>query len=331
MTNAAHPSPAPTTRWQRWRRRTRRVAGVSLIFAAGWFAPWVLASCVGFRAPDDQSWRDVVLPEPTAQPIERRDLVFHEPAGFSPLKLDVFLPPELVPRPLPVVIGFFGGGFATGHRGMWHGFARDLARLGYAVVTPDYRLYSTAVWPACVDDAKAAVAWVHAHADQHGLDVSRIAAMGRSSGGYLAMMLATTAAPDSDPQKPQPMVHVAIAEASPTDLDPVLWDGSMQGGFLKGFFGDHPLDAISPAHRVTTWTAPILMFHGCTDGTVPFTQSYIMRLAMQHAGRPTRLVSLPGVGHDPLNLNWEQGKHEVYAWLQREFTAAPAAASPAAD
>ncbi|MGE0431837.1 MAG: alpha/beta hydrolase [Planctomycetota bacterium] len=254
------------------------------------------------------------MPEPVGEPIEHRAIVYHSPEGYQPLALDVFLPPESVPRPVPVLLGFHGGAFHSGNRGQYHGFARELARRGYAMVTPSYRLYGTALWPACVDDAVAAVGWVREHADEYGFDPARVGAMGRSAGAYLALMLATTQGADG-----KPLVRAAISEAGPTDLTPELWDGTMQGAFLAGFFGQHPREETSPAWRVADWPPPLLVFHGCQDTTVPFTQSYVLDIRMKSAGREMRLVPMPGTGHDPLSRNTAQGMREVFAFLDEHM------------
>ena len=44
----------------------------------------------------------------------------------------------------------------------------------------DYRLSGEAVWPAQLHDAKAAVRWLRARADELGIDPDRIAAWGES-------------------------------------------------------------------------------------------------------------------------------------------------------
>ena len=57
----------------------------------------------------------------------------------------------------------------------------------------NYRLSGEAKFPAPVQDAKAAVRWIRANAQRHHFDPNRIAAWGSSAGGYLAMMLGTSA------------------------------------------------------------------------------------------------------------------------------------------
>jgi acetyl esterase len=93
--------------------------------------------------------------------------------------------------PLPVMLYLHGGGFTIGDLETHDSLCRQLAlRSGAAVLALDYRLAPEHRFPAAVDDAWAALAWLHEHAASLGLDGSRLAVGGDSAGGTLA---ATTA------------------------------------------------------------------------------------------------------------------------------------------
>lgn len=70
--------------------------------------------------------------------------------------------------------------------------ALQLAARGYVAATVEYRLSPEALYPAAVLDLKAAVRWLRAHATAYGVDTSRIAVYGCSSGGHLASLLGMT-------------------------------------------------------------------------------------------------------------------------------------------
>lgn len=109
--------------------------------------------------------------------------------GTLTLHLDLYLP-ENAPGPLPVVVWIHGGAWAEGtrHR-LWIPW---LPQHGYALASIDYRLSAQAPFPAQLQDCKAAVRWLRAHAAEYGLDPARFAAAGDSAGGHLAAMLGTT-------------------------------------------------------------------------------------------------------------------------------------------
>ena len=78
---------------------------------------------------------------------------------------------------VPVVVFLHGGGWRLGSR---HSPAPPtradpepfelVAQAGIAVASVDYRLSGEAVWPAQLHDAKAAVRWLRARADELGVD-----------------------------------------------------------------------------------------------------------------------------------------------------------------
>jgi acetyl esterase/lipase len=115
-------------------------------------------------------------------------------AGISPAqKLDIYLPDE-GEGPFPVILSIHGGAFMGCDKSdaqvlpMLEGLKR-----GYAVVAVNYRLSWEAIFPALVQDVKAAVRWIRANATKYYFDSHRIAAWGGSAGGYLSSMLGTSA------------------------------------------------------------------------------------------------------------------------------------------
>ncbi|HEX2682262.1 MAG TPA: alpha/beta hydrolase fold domain-containing protein, partial [Candidatus Dormibacteraeota bacterium] len=74
----------------------------------------------------------------------------------------------------PVVVLLHGGGWRFGTPFMCVRYAADLAALGYVTVCPQYRFSTDAIWPAQLEDARAAVAWVRANASRLGCDPERM-------------------------------------------------------------------------------------------------------------------------------------------------------------
>lgn len=117
------------------------------------------------------------------------------------LLLDLYLPP---PRPTdgagrPTLVLVHGGGFAAGSRS-WHTEdAIAYARQGFVVANIDYRVdpaasdsasAQRAAGFAALDDGMEAIRWLRARADSLGIDLDRIAALGASAGGEIALGLA---------------------------------------------------------------------------------------------------------------------------------------------
>lgn len=100
----------------------------------------------------------------------------------------------LVPRtsaPKPAVVYFPGGGFTSADFEKFIEMRYALARAGFVVAAAEYRVVPTK-FPALVEDGKAAVRFLRAHAAEYGIDPERIGVLGDSAGGYLVQMLGAT-------------------------------------------------------------------------------------------------------------------------------------------
>jgi acetyl esterase/lipase len=104
-------------------------------------------------------------------------------------KLDIYAPRgEATNR--PVLVFFYGGNWDSGDRHDYGFAGRAFAELGHVAVLPDYTHTHERPWPAFMEDAGAALAWVADHIAEHGGDPARIIVAGHSAGAYIAAMLA---------------------------------------------------------------------------------------------------------------------------------------------
>jgi acetyl esterase/lipase/SAM-dependent methyltransferase len=121
-----------------------------------------------------------------------REVIYATPPGFRPLALDLYLPDA--PHP-PVVLFAHGGGWRAGSRAVFvphvsvaDSFERIVAA-GFAVASVDYRLSGEALYPAQVDDVRAALAWVRSSGERYGFDGSRVVLWGESAGATLVALV----------------------------------------------------------------------------------------------------------------------------------------------
>jgi acetyl esterase/lipase len=213
-----------------------------------------------------------------------------------------WVPPGLTGR-LPTVVLVHGGFWRDGYdRTLEDGVAADLVGRGLLVCSLDYRP-SSAPWPTTLTDAAAAYdrLTTGSHADR--VDAARVAVVGHSAGGHLALWLAArhrlpAGAPGASPRGPRPRLAVgqapcaALAEGARNDLG---------GGAVLALLGggpDHLPDRYAvadPAALVPTGV-PTVCIHGTADDVVPLSQSEAYVAAATAVGGDARLVRVPG-GH----------------------------------
>ncbi|WP_242904967.1 alpha/beta hydrolase [Actinomadura terrae] len=128
-----------------------------------------------------------------------------DPARFAPvegvedvvvsgLRLKVVRPVLDAPGPVPTVLYFHPGGFVMGSTHLTQDVARRLAHdLGAVVVSVGYRLAPEHPFPGAVEDATAALRWVHGSIGDLGGDPARVGLAGESSGANLAAVTALRA------------------------------------------------------------------------------------------------------------------------------------------
>ena len=239
-----------------------------------------------------------------------RDLVYKTVNGAA-LTLDLYCP-EKVSGPAPVIVWIHGGAWRRGGKRKCPAVA--LVPDGYAVASIDYRLSSTAPFPAQIEDCKAAVRWLRANAAKYNLDADRIGVWGMSAGGHLAALLGTSGGvPElegsGDNMQYSSRVQAVCAVAGPTNLPDLTNVGPKRMSAIEGLLGG-PLEkdkakaiAASPIHYVSKDDPPFLIVHGEGDRVVPVEQSQRLYEELRKAGVNATLKILPHVGHQAVLMD----------------------------
>ena len=298
----------------------RAGAPKSSLVAAGLCAATVAVSLM----PVAQAWKDasaegvsLSLPGYFAGPAFAADrspeTVTYARPGGEELKADVWRPSgggsageADAAKGHPAVIVVHGGGWRSGERGDFPRWNAWLASKGYVVFDIDYRLSPPPSWRDAPADVRCAVGWVKENAARYGVDPERVALMGRSAGGHLALLTAYTQGSAPTPGCDARNLHdtgvaAAVAFYPPTDLARLSSLGYLGG--MDRFIGGTQ-DAIperyrllSPVLRVDPRAPPTFLAHGGDDQIVPPGQSELLADRLREAGVPHRLVELPWANH----------------------------------
>ena len=117
-----------------------------------------------------------------------RDLEYARPDGVS-LKLDVNVPEGAGPFPIAILV--HGGGFTNvNQRQFVTPLFAPLTEAKFTWFSINYRMAPQNFWPACFEDTQTAIRWVKAHCAEYKGDPNRIALLGYSAGGHLALLAA---------------------------------------------------------------------------------------------------------------------------------------------
>ena len=215
--------------------------------------------------------------------------------------LDLYAPKNA--REVPLIVWIHGGAFLFGSK---EGFPVEPVPLhllldGYAVASINYRLSREALFPAQLEDCKAAIRWLRAQAEEFGLDPNRIGVWGASAGGHLAALLGT-AGGIGDFEVGENLNYSSRVQAvcdffGPTDFLQMdahrLPDGQIHNGsespeskLIGGPIQDNP-EKVRRANPITYLgksAPPFLIVHGTLDRLVPFNQSQLLAAALETGG-----------------------------------------------
>ncbi len=168
------------------------------------------------------------------------DRVIPGPAGALPLR--IYTPVAPAAGPWPALIFFHGGAGVFCSIDTHDGFCRLLANeSGCRVISVGYRLAPEHKFPAAIDDACAATAWVFAQWDDLRLDPGRIGVAGDSAGATLAAVVCQQARRPGglfpDPKQVPGRAAIALQVLVCPVTDPGL-DSPSRRAFASGYFFD---------------------------------------------------------------------------------------------
>jgi acetyl esterase/lipase len=282
-----------------------RIVGITLAVSS------FVASGAQFQP---QARRDAAPPARVPDGVKaHRDLAYVE-NGHERQKLDLYLP-EKAGAPLPLIIWIHGGAWSAGSKEGCPTLRQGFIERGYALASINYRLSSHAIFPAQIEDCKAAIRWLRAHAKQYNLNPDRFGVWGSSAGGHLVALVGTS----GGVKEFDVGAHLDVSSCvqavcdyyGPTDLlqmdaqklpnAPFKHDmaNSPESRLIGGPIQENKAKATraNPITYVTPDDPPFLIVHGNADPLVPIQQSQMLFEALKKTGVSVRFHTIKGAGH----------------------------------
>lgn len=234
-------------------------------------------------------------------PTIHRDIPFLGPDRAE--AMDAYLPDEAFTRPLPAVLWIHGGGWKSGDKAQARevNIGTNLVAAGYAVFSINYLLNTAerVAWPRNFLDCADALTWLKTEGLRFGIDPGRIAVMGGSAGGHLALLLGASAGVDA--------LHRGTARP---DVDrTVRCIGDFYGvseitGHRRAIFAgateaetEANVRLASPLTWIDGGTPPILIAHGTADRIVPVDFSRRLAAVLAERGVEHEYIEIPDAPH----------------------------------
>jgi len=233
------------------------------------------------------------------------------PDGHERQKLDLYVPNG--EGPFPLLVWIHGGAWRAGSKDRPRG--KEWLDKGIALASINYRLSQHAIFPAQIQDCKAAIRWLRAHTDEYRLNTDRLVVWGASAGGHLVALLGTTGDTRQfdvgDHLEQSSAVSAVIDWFGPTDfnqMDTMDGDigtmhhdapGSPESRLVGGPIQENPdkVQKANPITHVTKKDAPFLIVHGDKDPLVAHGQSAILHKALLDAEVPVIFHTVTGGKH----------------------------------
>lgn len=240
-----------------------------------------------------------------------------------PLLLDAYVPVGAGEN-RPAIVVIHGGGFTGGSRGGWRpvAMAEYFASRGWVAFSIDYRVSSDfgtlpqqwvdsvtgaelsayevskalAIYPAH-RDAKAALRWVTAHAEDYDINLDHLTVGGGSAGGVASIGVSVTELNDYTNE-------LSVSE------DPTLSTTNLGQEYevqtILDFWGSGSavdlLGAVYGVDRFDPEDPPLFIAHGTEDSTVVYSNALLLEETWTTLDLPHVLYTLEGAGHGPWDV-----------------------------
>lgn len=246
------------------------------------------------------------------------------------LHMDLIVPKNRVGHaPRPCIVWFCGGAFRVMDRAVWMPELMRFAEAGFVVASVEYRTGNEAIFPAPLCDAKAAVRFLRAHAEDFCIDPTRIVSAGESAGGAIACLLGVTGEDKSLDQgdwlDQSSSVAAVVDYYGLADMT-ISLEGFEGNDIVPPWMLEEALgvrytrqqaESASAIKRVTPSAPPHLILQGLEDTVVSPSQSRNYYEKLRENGVTAELLELEDAQHGDDLFFQDEVKDRVLQFLQR--------------
>ena len=265
--------------------------------------------------------------------------------GNSEMRLAAGRDDEGPQEPMPCIVWVPGGGWRGCDKNLMVPEMQFFVEAGYVLASIYYRSSAQGHWPDQIQDVRAAIRFLRAHADTYHIDPERIGILGRSAGGQLSAMAAMNLEEDKDGPWSgfSQTVQAACDLFGPVDLPASIRDERQRiqdpnyrwhsieechGAALLGV-PDEQLEeagkAASPANFLSDAMCPLLILHGDSDLLVPssVSETFYQRIVDAGYGDRADLYILKHAGHGTREFFQPQVKDLILQFFDRILKPSP--------
>ena len=223
--------------------------------------------------------------------------LLYKKVDTTQLYLTVYPSATKVPNKIsPAMVFFFGGGWNSGTVKQFEPQAIYFSQRGMTCILVDYRVKEKhkATPFESLKDAKSAIRYIRAHANDLQIDPSKIVAAGGSAGGHLAAATALI----KDYNESTDNTSISCIPNALVLFNPVFDNGP--GGYGYERVGD-AYKQFSPLHNIVSGAPPTIVFLGEKDHLIPVETAKYYKTIMDKVKSRCDLFLYEGQGHGFFN------------------------------
>jgi acetyl esterase/lipase len=228
--------------------------------------------------------------------------------------MDIYLPAGRDSINTPVVIIIHGGAWMMGDKSDIDQFGYDtfFNANGCAFINMNYRLDTTAPYPAQLDDIGSAIEYLKSKRGEWKINTNRICLFGGSAGGQLALSYAYTRNNDKS-------IKVVLDISGPSSFTVCYQEGILVNN-ITNLIGNYDSTAqlwhdYSPLYNLKS-AVPTAIMHGTADSLVYFVQSVMLHDSLNYYNIPNHFIPLSGGGHTISTADWVEWNIPVLVWIK---------------